>query len=739
MKQNYYCTIIVFLFTAIIYSQQISFADPLLKSLSDKASENLTHYEYKEAIEYAMKLVDKAKESDNDYYHYLGHNILGTSYNNLNDTLRAKRHYEDALVSAEKSGNDTLILGAYNNLGNIYSEDKNTTQIGIDYYNLVIKLATKLKNDDLIFNPTVNIAWTYIDNEQYSRAWPYLERSWELFGEKDDNFIGAQLNNLTGRYYVGINDLKKARPYFEKAIKMVEEDSLLLEGSHVYEEYSKLLYAEGDYRAAYEAVQKFNDYRSQIFRQERLKQIEAANIMFDVSEYQRNLEIARSEQIYKDEVIEKSREKMLIMVISSIGLCLILLALVRIMTSRRKLIKELSEKNEELSIAKDEAERLSILKTKFFSTISHELRTPLYGVIGLTSILMEDKSLTKHEGDLKSLKFSADYLLALINDVLQMNKMESNLVKLENLPLHLKDLLKSIVKSFEFTRLQNQNAFHLKIDPAISDNLLGDSVRLSQVLMNIVGNAMKFTERGNIWLTASLTNDSNLDCKISFEVKDDGMGIPQNKQQIIFEEFSQLKSANYNYQGTGLGLPIVKKLLHLFDSEIYLESKEGVGSTFSFEIIFKKDLSFNLPTNNGDELLDKDLTLQQANEKKILIVDDNRINQVVTQRILEQKGFQCDICDNGKDAVEKVKTQYYDLVLMDVNMPGISGLEASLLIREFNKHVPIVALTAVEIEEIREEILHAGMNDIIVKPYDTSVFYQVIFRNLITVDLGVEL
>lgn len=739
MKQNYYCTIIVFLFTAIIYSQQISFADPLLKSLSDKASENLTHYEYKEAIEYAMKLVDKAKESDNDYYHYLGHNILGTSYNNLNDTIRAKRHYEDALVSAEKSGNDTLILGAYNNLGNIYSEDKNTTQIGIDYYNLVIKLATKLKNDDLIFNPTVNIAWTYIDNEQYSRAWPYLERSWELFGEKDDNFIGAQLNNLTGRYYVGINDLKKARPYFEKAIKMVEEDSLLLEGSHVYEEYSKLLYAEGDYRAAYEAVQKFNDYRSQIFRQERLKQIEAANIMFDVSEYQRNLEIARSEQIYKDEVIEKSREKMLIMVISSIGLCLILLALVRIMTSRRKLIKELSEKNEELSIAKDEAERLSILKTKFFSTISHELRTPLYGVIGLTSILMEDKSLTKHEGDLKSLKFSADYLLALINDVLQMNKMESNLVKLENLPLHLKDLLKSIVKSFEFTRLQNQNAFHLKIDPAISDNLLGDSVRLSQVLMNIVGNAMKFTERGNIWLTASLTNDSNLDCKISFEVKDDGMGIPQNKQQIIFEEFSQLKSANYNYQGTGLGLPIVKKLLHLFDSEIYLESKEGVGSTFSFEITFKKDLSFNLPTNNGDELLDKDLTLQQANEKKILIVDDNRINQVVTQRILEQKGFQCDICDNGKDAVEKVKTQYYDLVLMDVNMPGISGLEASLLIREFNKHVPIVALTAVEIEEIREEILHAGMNDIIVKPYDTSVFYQVIFRNLITVDLGVEL
>jgi len=739
LKQNYYCSILVFLFSTIVYAQQISFADPLLDSLSDKASKNLSEYEYKEAIEYAMKLVDEAKLRRNEYYHYIGHNILGTSYNNLNDTLRAKKHYEFALISAERSGNDTLILGAYNNLGNIYSEDKNTTQIGIDYYNLVINLATKLNNKDLIFNPTVNIAWTYIDNKQYARAWPYLERSWELFGEREDSFVGAQLNNLTGRYYVGINDLKKARPYFERALEMVEKDALILEASHVYEEYSKLLFAEGDYKEAYNALQKFNDYKSQIFRQERIKQIEAANIMFDVDEYQRNLEIARSEQIYKDEVIEKSREKMLIMVISSIGLCIILLALVRIMSSRRKLIKELSVKNAELSMAKDEAERLSILKTKFFSTISHELRTPLYGVIGLTSILLEDKSLSKHEGDLKSLKFSADYLLALINDVLQMNKMESNLVKLEHLPLHLKDLLKSIVKSFEFTRLQNQNAFHLDIDPAIPDNLLGDSVRLSQVLMNIVGNAMKFTERGNIWLTAKITVDTPEESKIRFEIKDDGMGIPKNKQQIIFEEFSQLKSVNYNYQGTGLGLPIVKKLLYLFDSEIELESNEGEGSSFGFEIAFKKDLNFHLPLKNTLDISDKDLTPDQANEKLILIVDDNRINQVVTQRILQQKGFQCHICDNGKDAVEKVRTEVYDLVLMDVNMPGITGLEASMLIREFNKQVPIVALTAVEIEEIREEILLAGMNDIIVKPYDTSVFYQVIFRNLATVDLGIEI
>ncbi|CAN5174801.1 ATP-binding protein [soil metagenome] len=732
MKQNYLIPLIVFLFSSHILAQQKTIPQPLLDSLSSLATTNLSNYEYKEAIEYAMQLVEEAKKRENEHYHYVGHNILGTSYNNLNDTIRAKRHYEYALVSAEKSKNDTLILGAYNNLGNIYSEDKNTTQIGIDYYNLVINLATKLNNRDLIFNPTVNIAWTYIDNEQYARAWPYLQRSWDLFGDRDDNFIAAQLNNLTGRYYMGIKDYRKARPYFESAIEMVEKESFILEASHVYGEYAKLLFAEGKYKDAYTALEKYNDYRSQIFTQERIQQIEAANIKFDVSEYQKNLEIARNEQIFKDEVIEKSREKMLVMVISSLGLCVILLALVKISLSRRTLIKELSDKNAELSSAKDEAERLSILKTKFFSTISHELRTPLYGVIGLTSILLEDRSLAKHEQDLKSLKFSADYLLALINDVLQMNKMESNLIKLEQLPLNLQELLTSIVKSFEFTRLQNKNSIHLHIDPNISEHLMGDPVRLSQVFMNTVGNAMKFTERGNIWLTAKIVKDNVDSSKIWFEIKDDGMGIPQSKQQIIFEEFSQLKSANYNYQGTGLGLPIVKKLLHLFNSEIYLESQEGKGSAFSFEVEFKKDLVVpSIKPELGPTQV-ANFTIAEAQEKIILIVDDNRINQVVTQRILEQKGFKCDICDNGNDAVEKVRLNSYDLILMDVNMPGITGLQATEMIRQFNKTVPVVALTAVEIEEIRESILRAGMNDIIVKPYDTSVFFQVIYRNMVT-------
>jgi signal transduction histidine kinase/ActR/RegA family two-component response regulator len=700
-----------------------------MDSLYISSTYNLTNYDYKEAIDLSMQLLEEAKKCDDDYYKYLGNRTLGTSYNELNDTVRAKKHYEEALVFAQKLKNDTLLLAAYNNLGNIYSEDKRTTQIGIDYYNLVINLATKIGKQDNIFTSTVNIAWTYIDNEQYKKAWPYLERSWKLFGEKEDNYIASQLLNLTGRYYVGIKDPKGAKPYFEKAIMMVEKDSLILQASHVYQEYANLLFSQNEYQEAFLALEKFNKFKSLIFEQERIRQIEAANIKFDVGEYQRNLETARSEQIYKDEVIARSREKMFIMVASSIILFIILLALIKIMRSRRKLIGELSCKNKELVQAKEEAERLSLLKTKFFSTISHELRTPLYGVIGLTSILLEDKSLLKHENDLKSLKFSADYLMALINDVLQMNKMESNLVKLENLPLNLEDLLAGIVKSFEFTRLQNINNIHLSLPPEVSRNLIGDPVRLSQILMNLVGNAMKFTERGNIWISLKLVREDEAAARVYFEIKDDGLGIPKSKQKIIFEEFSQLKSANYNYQGTGLGLPIVKKMLVLFNSEIELKSEEGKGSSFAFEIEFRKDIAGASARKKSIENIDPE-TVADGVGRSILIVDDNRINRVVTQRILEQNGFKCELCENGTDAVTMARTSFYDLILMDVNMPGISGLEATKLIREFNIAVPIVALTAVEIEEIREEILEAGMNDIIVKPYDTSVFYQVIYRNI---------
>ncbi|WP_373056839.1 response regulator [Zunongwangia sp. H14] len=735
MKKRYLSFLLLFFtFTWISgLAQKDPCADVYLDSLYHISLGSIDKYDYKDAIIQARDLINEAKLRDNNGYIFHAYNLLGASYSDLKDTVRARESYEEALDYAVKSHNDTLVLWANNNLGNIYSEDKKTKQTGIDYYNKAIALAKKLHIKSEILYPTVNIAWTYLDNEASLRAWPYLEKAWRLVEEtgKEDKYLLSQLNYLTGRYYADQNELEAAGSYFNKAITYAEDKNYLIEASLAYKEYAKVLSSLEDYKNAYAALSKYEQYNSEIFEQERLRQIEMANAQFDNNEFQNNLKLAEKEQEYQAQIIKKSNEKIFIMLVSSVILVIILFSLNKINRDRTKLIQELKHKNNQLRDSKNEAERLSSLKTQFFSTVSHEIRTPLYGVIGLTSLLLEDESLKKHENDLKSLKFSADYLLALINDVLQMNKMESRQLKLEHVSFHLEDLMTGILNTFEFSRMQNNNEIQVEVDEDIPPFLLGDPVRLSQVLMNLVGNAVKFTERGNIFITARLKKVIEEKYLIYFEVKDDGIGIPENKQQSIFEEFSQVSTTNYSYQGTGLGLPIVKKLLELHNSEIYLKSEEGRGSTFYFVVSFEKDKNRQeKPTReeNPERIFEDNEHKVGAN--RILIVDDNRINQVVTSKILKKKNFDCDVAGSGEEALEKIQLTDFDLILMDLNMPGMGGLEATRKIRESNSAVPVVALTAVEVDEMREKIFNAGMDDIIVKPYDVQQFYQIIYRNI---------
>ncbi|MAM19128.1 MAG: hybrid sensor histidine kinase/response regulator [Gramella sp.] len=704
-----------------------------LEALLIRADEHISAYNYEQAIDDSYELINLAKAKDDNVYLAQAYNELGHIYLDTKDTARAKTNYFLGLQYALETKNDTILMRSYNNLGNIFSEIPETVQKGIDYYNKVVELAEKNQDTSELMIPLANIGWTYMDSGKFDKGYPYVHKALKLMdhqriyhGEEFSTFY-SQIYMLHGRYFASRKEYDSASVYFQKSLEIAEKDSLLLAATESYMEYAAMLKEKGDYQAAYNALEKYNDLNSRIFEAEKLKQMEIATAQFNVNEYRKNLEVIKREQRYQNQIIEKSQEKVIVMVLSSLVLMFILFFLNKINRDRKKLINELKYKNQQLKEAKDEAEKLSMLKTRFFSTVSHEIRTPLYGVIGLTSLLLEDKSLAKHKTDLRSLKFSADYLLALINDVLQMNKMESNQVKLENVSFSLNDLINSITNSFEFTRLQNKNEIKVHLDEQIPSFLIGDPVRLSQVLMNLVGNAVKFTERGLIEISAIQRKKENNQSYVFFEVKDNGTGIPESKKKIIFEEFSQLESANYNYQGTGLGLPIVKKLLKLFGSQIHLESKEGEGSAFSFVIAFKEDTSKKQELKTREESI-----LEDAGQvKNILIVDDNRINQVVTKRILEKKKFQCDVAADGITAVQKVRDGEFDLVLMDLNMPGLSGFEASTEIRKFNKDIPLVALTAVEVEEVREEIYGSGMNDIIVKPYDVEQFYQIIYRNLL--------
>ena len=256
-----------------------------------------------------------------------------------------------------------------------------------------------------------------------------------------------------------------------------------------------------------------------------------------------------------------------------------------------------------------------------------------------------------------------------------------------------------------------------------------DQLKISQILINLIGNAIKFTKDGDIWVRVSKIHQSGNDYNIRFEIEDNGIGITKEKQEHMFDSFSQGSiQINRKYGGTGLGLSIVKGLIEILNGKIYLKSELGKGSTFFFEIplTYAEEIAKVKANDYSKDINELDLT-----NIKILIVEDNKINQMITKKILNKMNLKCDIVDNGEEAVSKIKENNYDVVLMDIHMPGISGIEATKIIRTFDKDLSIFALTAVTLEDKMHEFEEAGFDDIISKPFKQDDFEKKLYNALI--------
>jgi len=425
----------------------------------------------------------------------------------------------------------------------------------------------------------------------------------------------------------------------------------------------------------------------------------------------------------------------------SIALILILslltLSLYKNNNLRAKANELLQDKNTELQEAKENAEKASQAKAQFLSTITHELRTPMYTVTGLTHLLLEEDPKPEQKEHLNSLKFSGEYLLSLINNILDLNKLEANKVEIEKAPFNLKKRIDGVLIALKKSAEVKNNNIHYEYDPTLPQDVLGDSLKISQILINLISNSIKFTENGDIWVRVKNAEKSAKKVVVHFEVEDTGDGISKKKQNTIFESFSQGSlQINRKYGGTGLGLSIVKNLLELMGSKIFLESKLGEGSKFWFNISYEIAETESKPTDfkNLEVVLENDI----FEDKAVMIVEDNKINQMITKKILEKKKMICTVVDNGLDAIKHASEENFDVILMDIHMPGISGIEATKKIREFNKTVPIIALTAITIEENLEDFYKAGFNEFIPKPFNAEDFFEKINRVLRSNDFLVK-
>lgn len=380
----------------------------------------------------------------------------------------------------------------------------------------------------------------------------------------------------------------------------------------------------------------------------------------------------------------------------------------------------------ELIKTREEALQLSRAKEMFVSVMSHEIRTPLNAVIGMAHILREDDPTPSQLEHLDILKFSAENLLSLLNGILDYTKIETGNVALEATAINLRELVTRTMDSFLFKAKEKGIALRYEIDHGIPDEVIGDQTRLYQVLINLIGNSIKFTHEGSVKLRLNLVSDTAEKIAVQFSISDTGIGIAKDKVDYIFEAYTQAKSdTTRKYGGTGLGLAITKRLIDLFGSSIQVQSEEGKGSDFIFTIAFKK-------VGNAKRKDQKENF--RTFDKKVLVVDDNDINRLLARKVLSKWGIEADMAENGRIAVQKILENRYDLVLMDIHMPEMDGFEAVKMVRnqpdEVYRKLPIIALTASILSSELNEISEAGMNDYVQKPFAPNDLYRKIEKYL---------
>ncbi|MGC4022329.1 MAG: PAS domain S-box protein [Cyclobacteriaceae bacterium] len=394
-------------------------------------------------------------------------------------------------------------------------------------------------------------------------------------------------------------------------------------------------------------------------------------------------------------------------------------------------ITESKKAQEALKQAKENAEEATLAKSRFLSMMSHEIRTPLNGMIGLTNILSDSSPREDQIENLKLLKFSSENLLTIINDILDFNKIEAGKMELESIPFSLNEIIDQYQRMLQVRA--NEKGIELKtdIDPKVPKYVLGDPVRLGQVLNNLIGNAIKFTEHGSVEVKLEELQTENKLHRIRFSVKDTGIGIPADKVEFVFAGFTQASSdTTRKFGGTGLGLSITKKLLSLMGSEIKVNSVLSSGSTFSFELLM----------NESDALLQETQYEQQTHKiLNILVVDDNQVNQIVSSKFLKKWGHSVSTASSGDEALELLDKTQFQIILLDLQMPEMDGYQVAKEIRsreeDYFKNVPIIALSADVLSEVKDKVIASGMNDYLSKPFQAFQLQQIINKYADKVDV----
>lgn len=651
-------------------------------------------------------------------------NNIGLVYQLQKDYAHALVYFKQAIRLGKELNNVDVLANAYNNLAICYQET-HQPKLAKDHFLKVLEIDLEQgipSNLALSYN---NLGVVESDLGNYSKAKNYYLDAIKLKLEALSYTGLCNTYGNLGTVYYKLGQIDSARYFLNKAVKLGVAEGAYLNLLEVYKAYAELEEDVKNHPEAIKWYKKFNVLSDSINKADALGQLKQLEKEYSILDK----EISTT-RIEKEKENESLRVKLFGVSFFLVFASLVLLAFysVRIKKANKNLNlkqrkievqnKILQVKNIEILQSKEAAEEAANVKAQFISTISHEIRTPLNAIIGVTNLLQSGRVLDEQKENLNILKISSDNLLSLVNNILDFSKLEAGKMHLEHIDFNLRNMVYDVKDLFSLKAGEKGIELLVDFDENIPPVIKGDPLRINQLLINLVNNAIKFTEKGFVKIEVSLQLSTINHALIYFSISDSGIGIPANKQSQIFNSFTQADAnTTRKFGGTGLGLSICKRILENLNSKLQLDSTIGMGSTFYFTINF--EVSRNASPGKSAKTASFEDSIQG---KRILVVEDNMMNIMVLRQFLQKWGVQVEVAMNGKEGIKKIKEQNFDAVLMDIHMPEMDGIEASLHIRslpdERKRNVPILALTAENELQFRQKVYEVGMNDYIFKPFN---------------------
>ncbi|CCG52845.1 Probable hybrid two-component system sensor histidine kinase and response regulator receiver [Flavobacterium indicum GPTSA100-9 = DSM 17447] len=700
----------------IVFSQGISDKDKLARTLYTKALKNLNDFKCSESLYYSQKLLDYSLQKNRPALAAVAYNIIGLNFEEFGDLKKSAQYYNSGLKYANIAKNDTLRNYIYNNMGNLYYFKFKDAIKGLYFYKKCYEISKRVDTPIDVAFSEINLADVYLELKQYQEAFNFLTLVQQKI-QPTDYEIGMSFYSLMGNYYEMNHDFKKAEYYYLKCINDFKYLNLAIHKAHqsdIYLLVSKFYEKKNDAVKSLNYLKKHDSLQDILFNQERKFEFRKAGGDLEALENKLKVQQIETDKKIQEQKISEARRFTTIVLIFLAILIVFLIFIFKGYVNYKELNSKLFENNEQLKLAQEKTEEATKLKSQFLSNVSHELRTPLYGVIGMAQILESEHKEIKDSPYFNALKFSSNYLLTLINDVLNVYKIEDNDIEFNYELIDIRKEINHINDSMNVIAKSNCNELIVSISEDFPKYIKTDLTRFSQILINLVSNALKFTHHGKVEIKLDLIEKNTNQC-IQLQVIDNGIGIPKEFLDKIFEKFVQVDvHLQEQYKGTGLGLSIVKRLVDLFKGSISLTSEINKGSNFTILLPY-----LNIDSNLELHQL-SNYHLDHLKPLKILVAEDNKINQMVTKKLLEKNHHYCKIVENGIEAVNCATNEKFDLILMDINMPELNGIDATTKLRALGITIPIIALTASDKENILKDIKDNsnGLTDVLVKPFE---------------------